>query len=146
MTVLGLMTSSAAISSLVRPAAASAAIWASVSLSAPRAGAAPAADPTELGARLGGPQRRAQPLERVQRPLERLARRALVVRAPLGRSEREQRAAVLERERQPLVALEAPRERAERAIEVAARRGEQARQRSAAASACGRRTAHARVR
>src|SRR5207247_2083138 len=55
------------------------------------------ADPPELRVRLLRPEARAEPLEDLDSPLERLACRALVLRLALHRSEREERPGELER-------------------------------------------------
>ena len=114
----------AATSRLVRPSATSAAIRRSASVSSPREGAAPA-DARQLGARLLGPERRAEPLEARERVLERRARGAALLRAPLRSAEREQRARVVERIGAPGMLGERVLEAREGTLEIAPRREQQ---------------------
>ena len=83
-----------------------------------------AADARQLGARLLGPERRAEPLEACERVLERRAGGAALLRAPLRPAEGEQRPRVVERIRAASVLGERALEARERALEIAAR-GEQ---------------------
>ena len=86
-----------------------------------------AADPLELGAGTLGPERGADPLEDRERLLERLPRLAAALRATLCSTEREQRAAAVERELDLRMPLERLLVRRERVLELARLRGEQAR-------------------
>ena len=84
-----------------------------------------AADARQLGARLLGPERRAEALERGERLLEGGAGGAAPLRAPLRPAEREQRARVLERIRAAGMLGERALEAREGAVEIAARREQQ---------------------
>ena len=115
----------AATSRLVLPSATSRAIRRSASVSSPRAGRTPA-DARQLGARLLGPERRAEPFEAGERVLERRAGGAALLRAPLRPAEGEQRPRVVERIRAARVLGERALEAREGAREIAPR-GEQQR-------------------
>ena len=78
-----------------------------------------AADPLQLGACALRPERRADPLEDRERLLERLARLAPTLRAPLRGAEREQRAPAVERKLDLRMPLERLLVRRERGVELA---------------------------
>ena len=117
--------SAAATSLFVLPSATRAAIRDSAGVKRSRRGSA-AADAAQLGARPLGPERGAEPFERRERLLERLARLATALRTPLRRAERDEGSRVLEgrvvRRRERGRSLEL----GYRATDVVARAGEQA--------------------
>ena len=77
-----------------------------------------AADPRQLGARLLGPERRAEPLEGGERLAERRARGPALLRAPLRSAEGEQRARAVKRVGRARVLGERALEAREGAVEI----------------------------
>src|SRR5918994_1767462 len=98
-------------------------------------GAAPAADPPQLGACLLRPERRAESLEDRQRLLERVAGPPLLLRLSVGRTLAEQRPGALEWVGIALELGEGTRMSLEGGVEIALRRRQQA---AAARRACDR--------
>jgi hypothetical protein len=86
----------------------------------------PAADPTQLGTRLVGPQGGADPLTDAERLLQRLPRLAPALHPPQRRSEREQGASTIERDLDLRVPVERLLIRGERVLLAAVLRSEQA--------------------